>query len=216
MQFASAFRRDELLSQVLSNLTTDSLHLDGEDMSTTKQLNRGDVVTCNRFRFGYTRPQDGRVQVGCIGAVADSDDPTRATARYLVVHIATNKPGDEGRPFREVTALRLDDCRLTDEIVIETLAVCHEKIAPERIEMLEHFDSPPVLANGGLVVVAASKDEAAAIAASVLGFVPTEEPRRNGGTWIIDGHKYREVTHEKVLGVCELITADASPIDVAD
>ncbi|MDZ4838303.1 MAG: hypothetical protein SGJ27_31350 [Candidatus Melainabacteria bacterium] len=172
------------------------------------ELVRGDVVSSNRFRHGVTRP-DGRTQVGVPTHRAQSNDPSRATARYLVVHVLT-----AGRQ-REVTALRLDNCELTDEIVFETNDTRQSLIPPSEVTVLGHYDLAPVLENAALILHADGKRKASDLAFSVLGFVPTNEPAPDNNTWKVEGFSFRPVNHPDVVGVCELITANSGhPIDL--
>lgn len=167
---------------------------------------RGDVVTSKRFRFGQFEEYRQVMVVG-FSKQGSQDDPGRETDRFLVVHVNGSAPtGTPTGGSYEVTALRmLPGRRLGDAIMFECQAVCHEKISPSEIDKVDHLEFAPAAANAQLLINAADANEAASIAASLLGFVPTAAPSLNGQYWLVPGHSFRSVTHPKVVGQTSLL-----------
>ncbi len=172
---------------------------------------RGDVVTSERFRYGVFEDYRQVTIVGFARGIDVQDDAGRAAATYLVVHVSggDNGAGSPTSTSQEVTALRLVNGKLADVIMFETKAVCHEKISVTDLVSVGHHDLAPVAPNAKLLINAKDANEAATIAASLLGFVPTNAPVKDGDYWLVPGHSFRQVEHEKVVGLVSLLVVDS-------
>lgn len=170
----------------------------------------GDVITSPRFQYGMFEEYREIMIVGWSSNDAESDLPTRATAAYLVVYVRGSAPnGTPTGGSYEVWAARLKGRNLGDLIMFECKAVCHEKISPNEIEKVDHHELAPLDANAKLVLKAADAAEAASIARSLLGFVPTKEPVQEGANWTVLGYSFRPMKDkpESVIGVASLLVA---------
>lgn len=172
------------------------------------QVHVGDIIRSARFVNGVRPPtgDEGSVQVGYPANLSDDIAEWRASSFYLVVW-APAQDGTGPSASRMVIACRITpqpiECHeivLDESICFQTAGESVEKIEFEQIEVEEaNVDLSGVEPNVKLIISADCKQEATAIAGSILGFLPTMEAVQGEGGWHIVGFQYLDFQHEKVL-----------------